>query len=255
MTWKTLDTPDVDNFALSCYHSRLVIVGGKSVSTNDNLNDLWTLTNKKTKPWQNTLPPMFTPRSESTAFNTRSFDPEKPEYLMVAGGVGYMNLPVSLVEVLVEGRWLSLCPLPKPCFQVRVAYHYSIVYLIGGLGSYYCEVFCKLDSLITACAQAGVGGMNAGLWKSFRSLQRVYSPASFGDKLIRVGRREDYKIHAYCPFSRSWVHVGDLPVNLSSTTALVTPSNKLVVIGRRTDLENGFKLLRASSISKYQLNR
>lgn len=248
-TWEALDTPDVENFALTTFHSQLVIVGGSSVSTKKALNNLWT-SSKGTK-WKQTLPPMPTSRSESTAFNTGNFSAGKPEYLVVAGGVGKMNEPVGVVEVLVDNCWKSVCSLPKPCFSVRVAFHYGIVYLIGGPGSFHCEVFCKLESLIATCAETSIGRSNyIQLWKPFHSQHRVYSPVSFGDKLIEVGRREDCKILAYSPMSQSWIHVGDLPVNLSATTALITPANELAVVGRRTDVVK-FIVLKASLKSEY----
>lgn len=242
-SWEKLTTANVENYALTCYQSQLVLVGGTCMSTMKALRKL--LVSTAGTNWQPSLPPMPTSRSESVAFSTG-----QPEYLVVAGGVGDTNRPVDVVEVLVRNEWFSLCPLPLPCCQVRVAVHYGNVYLMGGPGSYYCQVFCRLESLKAACAQASAGRSDIKLWGYFRSERRIYSPVSFGGHLMEIGRRSDSNIHAYFPSTQSWVHVGDLPSSVSSTTTLVTPSGELVVIGRQTNSEV-FTVLKASLRSKH----
>ncbi|MCG8621144.1 MAG: hypothetical protein MJE68_03945, partial [Proteobacteria bacterium] len=66
--WTTLDTP-VYFFALTTYHSQLVLVGGEEYVGEDVLgeptNKLWILS--EDGQWQETLPPMPTPRTDTSA--------------------------------------------------------------------------------------------------------------------------------------------------------------------------------------------
>lgn len=241
--------PSTESFALAAYQSQLVLIGGRSVATKSTVNTVnWvTLAGEKQKKLE-PLPPMPTSRCDCTAFTIGT-----PEYLIVAGGVGTASKPVDVVEVLVKNQWYSLRSLPRPCCQVKVAFHYGIVYLTGGLGSYYCQVFCRLEALKAACAKVSNGKLDdSGYWQPFDSSNRIYSPASYGSWLVDVGGQliKVSKILAFSLLTKLWVHIGDLPCNMSFITTLVTPSGELMVFGRAADSVHGLRAMKAS-LGKY----
>ena len=234
-TWNAVTPTKREGFALTTFQSKLVLVGGKCETTKELYNTL--LTSSDGTEWQDkTLPPMSAGRSEALAFSVG-----ENEYLIVAGGVDSSNRPVNTVEVLVGQRWFSLSPLPRPCCQVRVTFHCGNVYLFGGPGSYYCQVFCRLAALKKACIEAKKNNTDKTLWEQFPSVDRIHSPVSFRGQLIDMGRRRSSKICAYNPFTRTWVHVEDLPIRYSASTAVVTSAGELVVIGRSSFTAKAFK--------------
>ena len=55
---------------------------------------------------------------------------------------------------------------------------------------------------------------------------------AFGNRLVAIGYHTS-SIHAYSPYSQSWVHVGDWP-GRSTEAAAVLPSGDLMVAGYGT---------------------
>ena len=137
--WKVLPLTPAICFGLSTYHSQLVLVGGWLNETNLLTNKLWVYDNDA---WHCSLPPMPTGREYPVVVNSGT-----PEYLVVAGG-DHCAQPIEVVEVLIEGQWVSCAPLySKPSD--------------GGIhnGNLYfnCErnpvVYCQLESLVKAYVQ------------------------------------------------------------------------------------------------------
>ena len=88
-TWITLDavTPGVYYFAITTYHSQLVLVGGCKYASGKDTNELWTLS--KDGQWQETLLPMPTPCGLGTSAMGHG------DYLLVIND----NNPISKVYV------------------------------------------------------------------------------------------------------------------------------------------------------------
>ena len=104
----------VEHFALAHYHSQLVLVGGVKPGTWDLTNEL--LVSADGTNWQPSLPPMRVNRCGASAVNTS-------ECLVVAGGYvpqalsSFRHEPVhdlvKSVEVLINGEWFTVQPLPS----------------------------------------------------------------------------------------------------------------------------------------------
>ena len=124
-SWTELATP-TSYFALATYHSQLVLVGGGYES--EPKNKLWTLDTGD--EWQPSLPPMPTRRCSSSAVSAGT-----PECLVVAGGKGVFGSALDTVEVLVEGQWSAVQPLPRECSALKSALHKGRLYFMGGDGT------------------------------------------------------------------------------------------------------------------------
>ena len=53
----------------------------------------------------------------------------------MAGGVGVGGSVLDTVEVLVEGQWSAVQPLPGKCYDLKSAVHKGRLYFMGGDGT------------------------------------------------------------------------------------------------------------------------
>jgi len=67
-TWETLQIPTW-NSTLNTYHNKLLLVGGREVSTGETTNQLWVF-DEGEQTWTQTLPPMRTRRCNASAVST-----------------------------------------------------------------------------------------------------------------------------------------------------------------------------------------
>ncbi len=123
-SWSVLVTP-TEFYALTTYHSELVLVGG--ILNGITTNKLWS--SDTGLEWHPLLPSMPTKRSWSSAINI-----ESPEYLVVAGGKGDNDNDLDTVEVLEHEQWSVVQPLPKKCWRVESVLHGENLYFMGGIG-------------------------------------------------------------------------------------------------------------------------
>ena len=231
-TWDTpIDTP-VYYFALTTYHSQLVLVGGyEYVSENDKgepTNKLWTLSEHG--QWQETLPPMPASCIGASAVS-------HGDHLLVISR-DYHN---NKAYVYNGHHWTSAQHPSRLLYNIRSTIFNGHLYLIGREGKALLpqetNVYsASLDSLLASC-QPSETSQPSSVWKRLPDVPRGYCyPAVFGNRLIAVGRGEfltaTTSLHAYSSFTQSWVHMGDAPVP-SSDLAIVLPSNELMVVGGR----------------------
>ena len=224
--WDYMDVP-VYRFALTTYHSQLMLIGGweyvgemPGVLT----NKLWTLS--KHDELQETLLPMPTERYSASALG-------HGDHLIVAGGGGDVPDLLSVVEIYhgKNRQWFSIEPLPAPCSGMKSTVYDEHWYLIGGCGQKQEVYYASIDSLIASCKNL----LQNGAWKRLPDTPlECTSAAMFGKRLIIVGGElvsPSSAVNAYSPSSQSWIHVGDMPAPLSDTCAVVLPSGELMVVG------------------------
>ena len=214
----------------------MVLVGGRERDTDMITNKLWTL--KGGTNWQPSLPPMPTSRYYSSTLNTGS-----PECLVVSGGLDSGETLVNVVEILKDNEWSSVQPLPEACSSLKSTLHKGRLYLMGGLGQGPSVFHCKLESLLNEDYTQEMSH-SIGLWSELQIHLEFSSPSSFANQLISTGGwlSGDYssEICAYSPHTLSWLHVGNLPIELSSTATIVLPTGELMVLG-------GWRVSRRSS--------
>ena len=226
-SWSQVTTP-TRYYGLTTYHSQVVLVGGMELDTRMATNKLWTL--KGETNWQPSLPPMPTSRYLSSALNTGS-----PECLVVSGGLDSGGTPVNVVEILKDNEWSSVQPLPKACSHLKSTLHKGRLYLMGGLRQGPSVFHCKLESLLNEDYTQEMSH-SSGLWSELQIHFKRSSPSSFANQLISTGGDLisgtcSSEICAYSPHTLSWLHVGNLPIELVSTATIVLPTGELVVLG------------------------
>ena len=201
--WKVLPLPPVSDFGLDTYHSQLVLVGGWLNRTTS--NKLWVYDNDA---WHCSLPPMPTGRQYPVVVNTGT-----PEYLVVAGGWQYsIARNIEVVEVLVEGQWVSCAPLySNP--RDGCIHNGNLYFLINNILISNCQkssmVYCQLESLVKACVQPDGVSDTGKLWNCLPDPDAyIYyiEVAAYGKFLICLTSSGD--LHALSPETESWVHVG-----------------------------------------------
>ena len=121
-SWDKLDTP-TQWYALTTYHSQLVLVGGRDATTWITTNELWALDeqHKSTEP----PPPMKMKRYQASAVSVR-------DYLIVAGGCGgpYAG-DLDGVEVYDGNKWRQIQSLSRKCSSMKSALLEGNWYLVG----------------------------------------------------------------------------------------------------------------------------
>ena len=222
-TWSHIDTP-VFWFVLITYHSQLMLVGGRELVGEDKdrpiTNKLWTLTEHD--QWRETLPPMITKRHEASAV-------EFADNILVAGGEDDNGRMFKIVEVYNGHHWAEAQCLLKPCYDMKSTVLDGHWYLMGGMGQGEGVYYASLDSLVASCRPSEKP--LPSVWKRLPDVPHDHSStAVLGNRLIAVGGASS-SIHAYSPHTQSWVHVGDMPIRLSSTCTAVLPTGDLIVIG------------------------
>ncbi len=240
-SWTTVETPTRSS-ALTTYHSQLVLIGGMEASSHEITNKLWISDQDAIMNWKSSLlPPMPTRRFRSSAVTTGT-----PESIIVAGGVGEDRADLDTVEALVQEQWSTCQPLPKPCYDMNSTIHNGKLYLMGGADQGYAVFYCDLVSLISSsqCEQS----LASSLWNSFDACVDYSVPVSMGQHLMAMRRNT---INAFSPPTKSWIHVEDLPVGVTSRAAIVLPNGVLFMIG--TDAERKSVAFKGSLISKLTL--
>ena len=215
--WKVLPLPPASDFELSTYHSQLVLVGGKLNGTTS--NKLLVYDNDA---WHCSLPPMPTGRKRPVVVNTGT-----PEYLVVAGGYQYAGPSIVVVEVLVEGQWVSCAPLySKP--RDGCIHNGNLYFSCQGSS----VVYCQLESLVKACVQPDGVSDTGDLW-NFLPDPDVYcimGVVAYGKFLICLALGGF--LHALSPDTGSWVHVGRLDTGGRLMTLC---TGELATLSRRYD--------------------
>ena len=227
--WKVLPLTPAVCFGLSTYHSQLVLVGGLVGGwlNGTNSNKLWVYDNDT---WHCSLPPMMTGRRYPVVVNTGT-----PEYLVVAGGYHHAQ-PTEVVEVLMEGQWVSCAPLySKPRYG---GIHNGNLYFVN------CErnsvVYCQLESLVKACVHPDGVSDIGGLWNCLPVREYITGMVAYGKFLIcqtLSDLSDDH--HALSPDTESWVHVGRL-----GTGRLIT-----LCTGELVEITQGYQSLDVKLLS------
>ena len=172
--------------------------------------------------WQETLPPMPTSRYGAAAVNTGSSG--GPECLVVAGGKKRPGEIIDTVEVLREGQWSTVQPLPRPrhyIFQDRhFVLHNGTIILGATEGRNWIR---SLHSLLTKKASATP-------WKLTHRLIRYDGFTSFQGHLVCF----DKEMLVYSPPNQAWVNIHEIPrQEMAILLCLASPAGSLIVLGWR----------------------
>ena len=213
------------NFAVVIYHSQLVLVGGQMANDLTVTNKLWTL--DRHSRFRNSLPPMTVKRRWVSSV-------EYSNNIVVAGGEDDQQRKINIVEIYNGHHWANAQSLPIACWGMNSALLNGQWYLAGGVGQVTMVYYTSVESLIASCQPDRRHAPS--VWKSLDQVPHVASIlVVFGNRLVAMGLSSSRSIkvtssiHAYSPYSQSWIHVGDVPNAVKA--AAVLPTGDLMVVG------------------------
>ncbi len=216
--------------ALTIYRSQLVLVGGIESTTGEVTDQLWVLQDEQN--WTQPLRPMKTARHSASAISSG-------DHLVVAGGgVGFVSY-IDSVEVYDGLQWVRAEPLPVACWDIKSTYHNGMWYLMGGYGQSR-SVFCtSLCSLIEKATQQPPHSPDSSeqqsVWKTLPDVPyEGSSTTTLGGALFAVGGCTTSSIHMYSTRTRSWLHIYNMPEEVSSTCSIALTTGEAMVIGGDT---------------------
>ena len=135
-----------------------------------------------------------------------------------------------------------------------VSIHKGRLYLMGGFQQGPSVFLCKLESLLNEDYTQEMSH-SSGLWSELQIHLEYSSPSSFVNQLISTGGFLSgvcsSKICAYSPHTLSWLHVGNLPIDLYSTATIVLPTGELVVLGGLNESGTSKRVFKASLKGDY----
>ena len=247
-SWGTPIPTPTNDFALTTYGSKLVLVGGRYPYTQEEMsetvtNKLWVLDKQKILN-SDCLPAMPTAHWGASAISRDS-------HLVVAGGsdgCSGLMVEVDVVEVYDGTVWARAQSLPRPASKMKSILHEGNWYLNGQI-----QIYTSLDSLIaTTSSSSDAPDKQTSVWKKLTDppLHDLSAPTMLGNQLVDIRQyhpqgfsRPKSALHVFSPQRDShtppqWVHVGDLPVACHSTCMLLLPTRELLVMVLEVESHN-----------------
>lgn len=224
-------------FGLGELDGRLVIVGGKSVSPDNKttLTGKVHVLNDKGEWDSDVIPAMRVPRMRSCVVGFKSC-------IAACGGLEIDKDCSSAVEIYRSGseEWCTVSPLPVPRAALRASIIHETAYFMGGF----------FPSLTSPGMPNCIGIDLDDLFQADNTIRRNWNdkycdspcksstPASLCGSLVTLGGQEGQNsqtrsIYAYSSAMRVWHLIDELPVQLTSATAITLPNGELVVLGGR----------------------
>ena len=212
-TWVTIDAPVYD-FALTVYHSQLVLVGGMEYigqySGGRPSNKVWTL--GEDGQWRTTLPILKVACTDASAVShgDHLFVIDSAEGVYIYNGHYWATAQHPTFTEIVSILSVFRSTVINGC-----------LYVMKRDG----EVrYASLDSLVASSETK----QSLSVWQTLPDTPvGGCTPAKFGNRLIAVRGRI---IYAFSPVTQSWVEVGGVPHSLAVSCAIVLPSNELMVM-------------------------
>ena len=245
--WNTLPMAPVKFARIRHLCKKVLIVGGLLTVSDQVTADIHEF-DEASQQWvrSTSIPPMPTARSSVTAISWSS-----PPALIVCGGHDRKINPMTVVEIYHSktSQWHAVSPLPFPRFSTTHTVVHNMLYLRGGYEGNKKTTIKKtlistsIPQLLESCLQP-----SPTQWQSLpvTDVPKYRSTAaSLGGCLLILGGAKDpswppkpesivSSMHAYCPFTSSWVLVGQLPQPLCACVTATLPTGELLVIGGRS---------------------
>ena len=223
-TWGTLQRP-IRYSALTTYHNKLLLVGGRETSTGQVTNQLWVFEEGE-QTWTQPLPPMSTSRRQASAVSYQ-------DYLIVTGGYNPSDGRLNTVEVFDGQQWVAADPLPERCSFMKSTSHDGHYYL----GYHHSVISTSQQSLVEKATQhpptSPSNTDQLSVWKTLTDTPHECSSTSiFGGALVAVGGYpRQSSLHLYFPLTQSWLPAGEMPLGVHDTCTITLPTGEMMVIG------------------------
>ena len=233
--WTTLPPLPVMRFGLGQVNDKPVAVGGRKKSITNNVYTY----DEGSRKWKQTIPPMPKARRSPGVLSLQSA-------LVVAGG--YTSKFSNAVEIFKSdtSQWYRADPLPTACQNISLVAVGNTCYALGGSDgsnlnqALYASVDDLLGNAVPAKQTTHSGSSDTqSAWKMLPNIP-TYCPtaAVLAGNLLAIGGEKTSRggvdtkeVYIYSPSTNSWIYISDLPAPLSRTTAAVTSSTEVLVIG------------------------
>ena len=226
-SWTTLPPYKTLYFGMAAVNNQLVLIGGKDMTTDkkSNLLGVWDQDSQK---WTHPFPEMPTPRDMVSVVSYQ-------RWLIVAGGRDGRRSRCRKVELLdiLSGQWYEGSPLLDAFSSMSSAISDNMWYLSRG----YSPAQTNNKNLFSVCldeliSQAVSQSAITSPWQTLTDTPHECSTVLvLGGVPLAIGGYKSSAIHLYQPSSRSWVKVGDLPIEQWLCACAVLPSGKIFVAG------------------------
>ncbi len=243
--WATLPPSPVRYFGVGQISGQLVLVGGKVASTKKTTGDLFVFVSES-QQWEKSIPAMPTARFAPSVASHSTV-------LVVCGGRNDSNTPLPTVELYSSeaSQWYQCPSLPFPRGWMSSVTISDTLFLVGGYDGQTMNSVKKsilsasLTTLVDALHHSSGIASTESLWTALEDVPYYYTAAaSIGGCLLALGgigkgsmwgfytvNTVSDSIHVYLPTSSTWNQMGELPLPLSRTTAVLLPTNELLIIG------------------------
>ena len=241
--WTTLPYLPIKKVGLGAINGQLVAVGGVDKNDGESTSDVYTY-DDELKRWKRTIPPMPTDRQSPSVLSLQSA-------LIVAGGIN-LNTFADMVTVEVyrldTSQWYRTDPLLVACRGISLVAIGDTCYALGGykVESYLYTnqaTYASISDLLYNAVPANqtTHSDSSGSWKTLTNTP-TYRPAAavLGGNLLAVGgwlNAESLsgvrtnKIFTYSPSAKSWIYIGDLPVQTFCGSVAALSPLEIVNIG------------------------
>ena len=223
----------VKHFGLVCIDNQIVTVGGKTMLDDQVTNKLY-YWNEVTQQWEQSLPPMSTPRYFHTSVLWNN-------HLIVCGGrIDNEDSITDSVEILnlQSMCWHNASSLPlKESGKHAVISDNGKLYLLGGyLGNavHYCEVHDLIASTVTEAKPEKA----IIVWRRLEDIPNTDCAAVLlkGSLVIMGGRsyntnKISTEVLCYSNATDEWQHIGDLMYSRTACMAVALDYSTVLVIG------------------------
>ncbi len=233
--WARLPPSPVRYFGVGQVSGQLVLVGGVVPSTGKVTGDVHVFISES-QQWERSIPAMPTARWALSVVSHSTV-------LIACGGSDDLYRPLPTVELYNSeaSQWHQCPPLPAPRQWMSTVTIGDTLFLAGGFGSHTTSsasqsVFsASLSSLIDRATHHS----SDRLWTTLEDTPYYRSTsASVGGCLLVLGGTDKPEggkvgasIHTYLPTSSTWHPMGQLPLPLYRLTAVLLPTNELLIIG------------------------
>ena len=241
-TWSRLPSCPTRQHGLATLDDELIVIGG--ITSDQPLNTVYTFRDDN---WQQTLPPMPTPRS---LLSSASYD---NKFVIAAGGIVSDNskgetVRTDIVEIYArDSGWYSTEPLPFSLAQFTLQVIGDKCYTLGGVtddyGNSSTVLYATMSSLLVpAKGKYPHSSLFEAKWKRLRDKHPLTFPClvELDGRLVAMGgsaaqqQRHGTKfISTYDSETDTWVECkgAQLPLALYRPGLVNLGSNKVMLIG------------------------
>ena len=255
-TWSSFPQGPVQYASIGYLYKKVLLAGGQqpppSVQVTADILEF----DEASQQWvrSTSIPPMPTARRAVTAVSWSS-----PPALIVCGGDDQQGNPMTVVEVYHSrtSQWHAVSPMAFPRDHMTHTVIHNMLYLVGGYEGSLPSTITKtvmstvIPQLLETCLQP-----SPTQWQSLQIPNVPYymsTATSLGGCLLVVGGIKDQTIppksksivssvQAYCPFTSSWVLVGELPQPCCNCITATLPTGELLVIGGVSSFDDRIKV-------------